>query len=115
MKFHYSRTILILLAIGAYSVVVFLVLASAQGGGSKAVAVLVAAVGIGGATIAILRYEQIKVSEVRCSSPEVLRTPLNALRIVALTVFVSVWSMQMYLSVYGSQPLRPLRVQSIRL
>ena len=35
------------------------------------------------------------------SSPEVLRTPLNVLRIVAIAVFVLVWSVQMYLSFRG--------------
>jgi hypothetical protein len=38
-------------------------------------------------------------------SKEILRTPLNVLRIVAVTVFVLTWSVQMYLS--GSGPRIP--------
>src|SRR6266478_42247 len=35
------------------------------------------------------------------SSPEILQTPLNVLRIVAITVFVLTWGVQWYLSLRG--------------
>jgi hypothetical protein len=107
MKPRFSRTISILLAICAYSLVVFLVLVSTQDGGSKALVLLVAVVGIGGATVAILRYQRAEVRDALPSSPEVL---LKVLRIVALAVFVSVWSMQMI-----CQLMVPQLVPSIRL
>jgi hypothetical protein len=112
MKPRFSRTISILLAICVYSLVVFLVLGSTQDGGSKALVLLVAVVGIGGATVAILRYQRAEVRDALPSSPEVL---LKVLRIVALAVFVSVWSMQMICQLMVPQPLRPLLVPSIRL
>jgi hypothetical protein len=55
MNTRYARIVLILLAIAVYAVVVFTYLSTAKDGSSKVITLLTAAVGIGGATIAMLR------------------------------------------------------------
>jgi hypothetical protein len=104
MKSHRARIILILIGIATYSFVVFSVLGSAKGEGARIIALLLATVGISGATIAILRSstEQSKAFnslEARLTRSE--RTA-NFVFVCAILVFVSTWSVGMYVSFRGS-------------